>query len=115
MISRGTKQACSMRARKVPTRPRDQRARLRLTDRPGDDRDEMSELNRLRCALRAINIEYSAIVRGKRGEAADARMAELGAERHALMGLIALERRTTAMTRALERYVQAPPRKPSDE
>ena len=62
----------------------------------------MSVLNRLRCELRAINIEYSALVRGKSGKAAYARMAELCAERRALMALMAVERRTAAMQRALE-------------
>ena len=49
----------------------------------------MSELNRLRCQLRAVNIAYSALVRRKAGEATYARMAGLRNERRVLMALIA--------------------------
>ena len=52
----------------------------------------MSELNRLRCQLRAVNVEYSVLLRRKTGEAAYARMAELRTERRMLMALIAVER-----------------------
>jgi hypothetical protein len=62
----------------------------------------MSELDRLRCQLRAVNIEYSAFVRRKIAEAAYARMAELRAERHVLMAIIAVERQAAAMERALD-------------
>jgi hypothetical protein len=62
----------------------------------------MRELDRLRCQLRAVNIEYSAFVRRKKGEGAYARMAELRAERHMLMALIAVEREAAAMERAIE-------------
>jgi hypothetical protein len=72
----------------------------------------MSMLNRLRCELRAINIEYSALVRGNSGKAAHARMAELCAERRALMALIAVERRTAALERALE-HAHSRPRRPA--
>ena len=61
----------------------------------------MSEPNWLRCRLRAVNIEYSALVRHKVGEAAYARMGELRTERRVLMALIAVERHVTAMKRAL--------------
>jgi len=50
---------------------------------------ELSALNRLRCHLRAVNIEYSALVRGKADETACTRMAEIRAERHVLIRLIA--------------------------
>jgi len=60
-------------------------------------RDEMSELNRLRCRLRAVNIEYSALVRRKVGEAAYARMRELRTERRMLMALIAVVRHAAEM------------------
>jgi hypothetical protein len=50
------------------------------------------KLNRLRCQLRAVNIEYSSLVRGRGVEAAYARMAEIRAERHLLIRKIAKER-----------------------
>jgi len=62
----------------------------------------MSELNRLRCQLRVVNIEYSALVRCKTGEATSARMAGLRTERRLLMALIALERQAAATERPLE-------------
>jgi hypothetical protein len=62
----------------------------------------MSELNRLRCQLWAVNIEYSALVRSKKGDAAYAKMAELRAERCVLMALI-IERQALAMEHAAER------------
>jgi hypothetical protein len=68
----------------------------------------MSELDRLRCQLWAVNIEYSAVVRRKTGEAAYARMAELRAERHVLMVLIAVERQAAAMERALDPTLSSP-------
>jgi hypothetical protein len=68
----------------------------------------MSELNRLRCRLRAVNIEYSALVRRKTGGAAYARMAELRAERHVLMALIAVRRQGATMERALEYALSSP-------
>ena len=68
----------------------------------------MSELDRLRCQLRAVNIEYSAFVRRKKGEAVNARMAELRAERHVLMALIAVEREAAAMERAIEHTISIP-------
>jgi hypothetical protein len=51
----------------------------------------MTELDRLRCCLRAVNIEYSALVRRKTEEAVDARMAELRTERKVFVALIAAE------------------------
>jgi len=68
----------------------------------------MSELNRLRCELRAINIQYSAFVRGTSGQAAYARMAKLCAERRVLMALIAMERKTAAVECALEQAHSRP-------
>jgi hypothetical protein len=62
----------------------------------------MSELDRLRCQLWAVNIEYSAFVRRKTGAAAYARMAELRAERHVLMVLIAVERQAAARQHAID-------------
>jgi hypothetical protein len=62
----------------------------------------MSELNRLRCRLRVLNIEYSALVRRKAGETSYARMAALRTERRALMALIAVERHTATMEWSLE-------------
>jgi hypothetical protein len=50
----------------------------------------MSEFNRLRCQLRAVNIEYSALVRRKAGKATYARMAGLRNERRVLMARIAV-------------------------
>ena len=50
-----------------------------------------SEIAVLRTKLRALNIEYSALVRG-RGEGTRVRMEELRAERRALMALIAQQR-----------------------
>ena len=73
-------------------------------------RDEMSELNRLRCRLRAVNIEYSALVRRKVGEAAYARMRELRTERRMLMALIAVVRHAAEMDRALECALSGPVR-----
>jgi hypothetical protein len=65
--------------------------------------DDMSYLNRLRCYLRAVNIEYSTLVGRKAREAtANARMAELRAERHVLMALIAIERQAVEKENALE-------------
>jgi len=51
-----------------------------------------SEIAVLRTKLRELNIEYSALVRGKTGEGRFVRMAELRVERRALMALIAVER-----------------------
>ena len=70
----------------------------------------MSELNRLRCRLRAVNIEYSALVRRKVGEAAYARMRELRTERRMLMALIAVVRHAAEMDRALEFALSGPVR-----
>ena len=47
----------------------------------------------LRTKLRAVNIEFSTLVRGKTGEGRFARMEELRAQRRALMALIAEQRR----------------------
>jgi len=58
----------------------------------------MTELNRLRCRLRAVNIEYSKLVRRKSAEVTYARMAGLRSERCLLMALIALERQAAART-----------------
>ena len=52
----------------------------------------LSELAVLRTKLRALNIEYSALVRGKTEEGAFVRMQKLRAERRALMALIAEQR-----------------------
>jgi len=68
----------------------------------------MSELDRLRCQLRVVNIEYSAFVRQKKEEAVCARMAELRAERRVLMALIAVEREAAAMERAIEHTILIP-------
>lgn len=46
----------------------------------------------LRTKLRAVNIEYSALVRGNTGEGRFVRMEELRVERRALMALIAAQR-----------------------
>jgi hypothetical protein len=62
----------------------------------------MSNLGRLRCQLRAVNIEYSAFVRRKAEDAGYARMTELRAERYALMALIAAEGHAAAMELAPE-------------
>ena len=51
-----------------------------------------SEIAVLRTKLRALNIEYSALVRGRTGEDTCARMGELRVERRALMALIAQQR-----------------------
>ena len=51
-----------------------------------------SEIAVLRTKLRALNFEYSALVRGRTGEDTCVRMEELGAERRALMALIAQQR-----------------------
>jgi hypothetical protein len=51
-----------------------------------------SEIAVLRTNLRALNIEYSALVRGRTGEDACVRMEELRVERRALMALIAQQR-----------------------
>ena len=56
----------------------------------------MSELNRLRCRLRAVNIEYSELVRCKRAEVTYGRMARLRSRRCVLMALIAVERQAGA-------------------
>lgn len=56
----------------------------------------MTELNRLRCQLRAVNIEYSELVRRKSAEAIYGRMAGLRTERCVLMALIAVERQAVA-------------------
>ncbi len=58
---------------------------------PEGDAMTVSEMA-LRTKLRAVNMEYSALVRGNRGEGRFVRMEELRAERVALMALIA-ERR----------------------
>jgi|SoiMethySBSTD1v2_1073268.scaffolds.fasta_scaffold868364_1 hypothetical protein len=58
--------------------------------------DDMSELNRLRCQLRAVNIEYSELVRRKRAEVTYGRMAGLRSERYLLMALIAAEWQETS-------------------
>jgi len=70
----------------------------------------MSELDRLRCQLRAVNIEYSALVRRKTGQATYARMAGLHTKRYVLMALIAVERQAAAMQRPLEHTLTSPPR-----
>src|SRR5438105_2469936 len=57
-----------------------------------------SELNWLRCQLRTVNIEYSALVRRKTSEAVRARMADLRTGRHVLIALIA-GRRPKSMER----------------
>jgi hypothetical protein len=59
-------------------------------------RDDMSELNRLRCQLRAVNLEYSELVRHKRAEVTYGRMAGLRSERYLLMALIAAELQETS-------------------
>src|SRR5262245_27361146 len=51
-----------------------------------------SEIAVLRTKLRALNIEYSALVRGRTGEDTCVRMEELLVKRRALMALIALQR-----------------------
>ena len=51
-----------------------------------------SEIAVLRTKLRALNIEYSALVRGRTGEETCVRMEELRVERRALMALIAQQR-----------------------
>jgi hypothetical protein len=51
-----------------------------------------SEIAVLRTKLRALNIEYSALVRGRTGEDTCVRMEELRVERRALMALIAQQR-----------------------
>ena len=56
----------------------------------------MSELNRLRCQLRAVNIEYSELVRRKRAEVTYGRMVGLRSERYLLMALIAAELQETS-------------------
>jgi hypothetical protein len=68
----------------------------------------MIELNRLRCQLRAVNMEYSALVRRKTVEAAYAKMAELRAKRHVLMALIATKRQTEARESILRRARSSP-------
>jgi hypothetical protein len=50
-----------------------------------------NEIALLRTKLRQINIEYSALVRGKAGEETFVRMEELRGQRRALMALIAQE------------------------
>ena len=50
-----------------------------------------SEIAVLRTKLRELNIEYSALVRGKTGEGSFVRMGELRVERRELMALIAAE------------------------
>jgi hypothetical protein len=51
-----------------------------------------TELTVLRTKLRELNMEYSALVRAKRGEGAVARMAALRMERRVVMSLIAEQR-----------------------
>jgi hypothetical protein len=70
--------------------------------------DGMSKLNRLRCQLRAVNIEYSALVRRKTGEAEFARMVGLRTERRVLMARIAVERQAAAMGPPLEYALSTP-------
>ena len=53
----------------------------------------LSEIAVLRTQLRELNIEYSALVRGKMGEGSFVRMEQLRAERRALMALVAQHRR----------------------
>jgi len=52
----------------------------------------VSEIAVLRTKLRALNIEYSTLVRSKTGEGRFVRMAELRVERRELMALIAEDR-----------------------
>ena len=52
----------------------------------------LSEIAVLHTKLRALNIEYSALVRSKTGEGRFVRMAELRVERRELMALIAEDR-----------------------
>jgi len=52
-------------------------------------RDDGSEIIRLRTQLRAVNIEYSALVRSAGGEDRALRLGELTQRRKALMTLIA--------------------------
>ena len=68
----------------------------------------MSELNWLRCQLRAVNMEYSALVRRKTGEAMYARMAVLRTERRVLLARIAVERQAAAMERPFEDALPGP-------
>jgi hypothetical protein len=56
----------------------------------------MSNLDRLRCWLRSVNIEYSALV-GCKTEEALARMTDLSAQRKMLMMLIARERQADSL------------------
>ena len=51
-----------------------------------------SEIAVLRTKLRALNIEYSALVRGRMGEDTCVRKEELRVERRTLMALIAQQR-----------------------
>ena len=59
-----------------------------------------SEIAVLRMKLRELNIEYSALVRGKTGEGAFLRMGELRVERQGLVALITAER-----VQGLERHI----------
>jgi hypothetical protein len=53
-----------------------------------------SEISAIRRRLRAVNIEYSALLRNKPGEGRFVRMGELRNERRALVALIAGRRRS---------------------
>jgi hypothetical protein len=50
---------------------------------------QLNDASLLRTRLRQVNVAYSALVRNKAGEARFVRMAELRAERDALMALLA--------------------------
>lgn len=56
----------------------------------------VNEIARLRTQLREVNIEYSALVRGKGGDNRFVRMDELKVRRLALMALIAKSARELA-------------------
>ena len=62
----------------------------------------------LRTQLRALNIEYSALVRAAGGKADSARMTELRTRRHALMALIAETNRFSQQTLPQTFPVQEP-------
>ena len=70
----------------------------------------MSEIASLRSRLRAVNMQYSALLRTNAGEARPFRLAKLRAERQVLMSLISVHSRSEAKQRPLHHALSMPPR-----
>ena len=72
----------------------------------------MTDIGMLRTQLRAINMEYSVLLRARAGEKRFVRLAELKAERLALMSMIAGSEEGAPKAPGLARHHPGPQRPP---